>query len=70
MTERTVVESISHTHALCMPPTASAHEAACLMTKARCGSVLIVDGAGAMLGIVTERDLMTKIVAKRRDPET
>ena len=33
MTERTVVESISHTHALCMRPEASAHEAACLMTK-------------------------------------
>jgi CBS domain-containing protein len=40
------------------------------MTKGRCGSVLIVDAGGAMLGILTERDLMIKIVAMRRDPET
>jgi CBS domain-containing protein len=39
------------------------------MTRAHCGSVLIVDGAGAMLGILTERDLMTKLVAQRRDPD-
>ncbi len=70
MTERTVIESISQAHVLTVQPEASAFEAACVMTKARCGSVLIVDGGGAMLGILTERDLMVKIVAKRRDPET
>ena len=70
MTERTVIESISQSHVLSVQPQASAFEAACLMTKGRCGSVLIVDAGGAMLGILTERDLMIKIVARRRDPET
>ena len=69
MTERTVIESISQTNVLSVQAQASAYEAACLMTKGRCGSVLIVDADGAMLGILTERDLMTKIVAKRRDPD-
>ena len=70
MTERTVIESISNNPVLSVQAQASAFEAACVMTKARCGSVLIVDAGGTMLGILTERDLMTKIVAKRRDPET
>lgn len=70
MIERTVIQSISQSMVLTMPPDASSYAAACAMTKAHCGSVLIVDGAGAMLGILTERDLMTKLVAHRRDPET
>lgn len=70
MIERTVIESISQSLVLTVPPDASSYAAACAMTKAHCGSVLVVDGAGAMLGILTERDLMTKLVAQRRDPET
>ncbi len=70
MTERTVIESISQSHVLSVRTEASSYDAACAMTKARCGSVLIVDAAGAMLGILTERDLMTKLIAQRRNPET
>ncbi len=70
MTERTVIDSISHSQVLSVNTDASAFDAACVMTKGRCGSVLIVDAGGTMLGILTERDLMVKIVAKRRDPET
>jgi CBS domain-containing protein len=40
------------------------------MTQANCGSVLIVNQAGEMLGILTERDLMTKVIAKALDPQT
>ena len=70
MIERTVIQSISQSQVLTVLPDASSYEAACAMSKAHCGSVLIVDAAGAMLGILTERDLMTKLVAKRRNPET
>jgi CBS domain-containing protein len=70
VSERTVIESISQSHVLSVKTQASAYDAACMMTKAHCGSVLIVDDGGTMLGILTERDLMVKIVAKRRDPET
>jgi CBS domain-containing protein len=38
------------------------------MTRASCGSVLVVDLPGTLLGIVTERDLMTRVLAKALDP--
>lgn len=64
MSERTVFQSMSQRHVVSLPPKASVWEAACVMTKANCGSVLIIDGAGVMQGILTERDLMTRVLAK------
>jgi CBS domain-containing protein len=69
MSERTVYQSIPNERVLSASPENSIYEAACLMTKANCGSVLIVSETGEMLGILTERDLMTKVVAKALDPE-
>jgi CBS domain-containing protein len=68
MAERTVIQSMSQRHVVSLGPDASVHEAACVMTRANVGSVLIVDAAGAMLGILTERDLMTRVLAKALDP--
>jgi len=45
-------------------PEASVAEAARLMTRRGVGSVIVVDGAGAPLGIVTDRDLRIKVVAQ------
>ncbi|MFT4541023.1 MAG: CBS domain-containing protein [Planctomycetota bacterium] len=47
----------------CLPPTATAYEAAMTMTRGRQGSVLVVQD-DKLLGIFTERDLMTRVVAK------
>ena len=69
MPERTVFNSMSQRHLLSLGPNASIWEAACLMTKANCGSVLIIDAPGTLLGIVTERDLMTRVLAKALNPE-
>lgn len=69
MSERTVFQSISPRHLVSLPPQASVWEAACVMTKANCGSVLIIDGAGVMQGILTERDLMTRVLAKALNAE-
>ena len=69
MSERTVFQSMSQRHVVSLPPQASIWEAACIMTKANCGSVLIIDGAGVMQGILTERDLMTRVLAKALDSE-
>jgi CBS domain-containing protein len=68
MPERTVSQSMSQRHVVSLGPHASVWEAACVMTRANCGSVLIVDPPGALAGIVTERDLMTRVVAKALDP--
>jgi len=70
MPERTVFQSMSHRHVVSLGPSASVWEAACVMTRANCGSVLIVDLPGKLLGIVTERDLMTRVLAKARNPGT
>ena len=70
MSERTVLQSMSRRHVLSLGPAASVHDAACAMTRANCGSVLIIDNAGTMLGILTERDLMTRVLAKGLDANT
>lgn len=68
MPERTVFQSMSQRHVISLGPKATVHEAACVMTRANFGSVLIIDSASTLLGILTERDLMTRVVAKALDP--
>jgi CBS domain-containing protein len=70
MAERTVFQSLSRKHVLSLGPGASVREAACVMTRANCGSVLVMDLPQDILGIVTERDLMTRVLAKSLDPAT
>jgi CBS domain-containing protein len=69
MAERTVFQSIPNKHVLSLGPQASVREAACAMTRANCGSVLIMEPPDSLLGILTERDLMTRVLAKALDPE-
>lgn len=69
MAERTVVQSIAHQHSLiATTPDVSVCEAARIMTKASCGSILVLNGDGGLLGILTERDLMTRVIACALDP--
>jgi CBS domain-containing protein len=70
MSERTVLQSMSQRHVLSLGPSATVHDAACAMTRANCGSVLIIDSAGTMQGILTERDLMTRVLAKALPADT
>jgi len=68
MSERTLFQSMTHRHVISLGPGATVHEAACVMTRAGIGSVLIVDPSGGLLGILTERDLMTRVLARALDP--
>jgi CBS domain-containing protein len=68
MPERTVFQSMAQRHVISVQPSASAYTAACIMTRANCGSVLVIDASGTLQGIVTERDVMTRLVAKALDP--
>ena len=70
MTEHTVFQSISQRHVVSVIPTATVFTAATVMTSANCGSVLIIDAGNKLVGIVTERDLMTRVLAKSVDPLT
>ena len=69
MSERTVFQSIPKRHVLSLPPQASVREAACVMTGANCGSVLVMEPPDILLGILTERDLMNRVLAKALDPD-
>lgn len=68
MTDRTVIQSVSRTQLVTTTPESTIFEAACVMTRARSGSVLVLDKSGTATGIFTERDLLTKVVAKSLDP--
>ncbi len=50
-----------------LAPDASALDAANMMNDRRIGSVLVMDGP-RLMGIFTERDVLRRIVAARRDP--
>jgi len=50
------------------PPTASVLEVARTMTEARVGAIPIVEEE-RILGIFSERDLMTRVLVPGRDPE-
>lgn len=69
MIERTVLESTTQRRVLSATPESSAYDAACQMAKANCGSILILDAGNGLHGIFTERDLMTRVVAKSLIPE-
>jgi CBS domain-containing protein len=68
MAERTVFQSITHKHVVRVGPQASVYDAACVMTSANCGSVLVMEPPDVLLGILTERDLMTRVLARAVDP--
>jgi CBS domain-containing protein len=68
MSERTVFQSMTRKPLVRVAPDASVHEAACLMTRANCGSVLVMEPPDRLLGILTERDLMTRVVARALEP--
>ena len=51
-------------------PTATVLEAARLMNERSVGGLLVVDDAGSLLGIFTERDILRRVVAAGVSPET
>ncbi len=69
MSERTVSQTITRRNLVSLPAHATVLEAARIMTKANCGSVLVMNPIGALEGIVTERDLMTRVLAKALSPD-
>jgi CBS domain-containing protein len=50
-------------------PSGTVLEAARLMNEHRIGALCVVDAGHVLLGMFTERDILTRVVAERRDPE-
>ncbi|QFT91398.1 Inosine-5'-monophosphate dehydrogenase [Roseovarius sp. THAF9] len=51
-------------------PDTSAYDAAKAMAEKNFGSVIVVDSDDKVVGVVTERDMMNKLVAGERDAKT
>jgi len=54
---------------ICLREAAMVTEAAQRMLQARQAAVLVVDAAGRLTGIFTERDLLTRVVGRGLDPK-
>lgn len=68
MTKRTVFQSMSQRNIISLSPQSKVNEAAQLMTRTNSSSVLIVDSNHHLLGILTEPDLMRRVLARALDP--
>ena len=66
--ERSIFQAMSQRHVIGLAPAATVFDAACVMTRANTSSVLVIDSANKLLGIVTERDLTRRVLAKALDP--
>jgi CBS domain-containing protein len=54
-------------HVLSIGPDATALDAALLMNEHKIGSLLVM-ASGQLAGIITERDLLQKVISLRQDP--
>ncbi len=66
---RTIREIIRNQRVLTLPPTASVRVAARAMAEHHVGSVMVVERDG-LVGIVTERDCLERVLAAGVDPDT
>src|SRR5947207_6487558 len=53
---------------VCVPETMSAHDAIQVMVAQRRAGVLVVDAGGRLVGIFTERDVLTRVAGRDLDP--
>ncbi|HZU37349.1 MAG TPA: CBS domain-containing protein [Gemmataceae bacterium] len=59
--------AIKGSHVLSIGPEATVLDAAALMNDHKVGSLVVLLG-GQLIGIISERDILTRIVVPRRDP--
>jgi CBS domain-containing protein len=50
-------------------PDATARDAAALMTEHSVGAAIVLDERGGLVGILSERDIVTRVVAQKLDPD-
>lgn len=69
MTTRKIAEVIHGQKVLTATRNLAVREASQQMKAARVGSIMVVDD-GKLVGIFTERDALTRVLAEQRNPET
>lgn len=68
MTTRTVAEVMTE-QVMSVPTTAPVRQAAEMMRDNDIGDVVVVDG-GVLRGVLTDRDIVVRVVADNKDPNT
>jgi signal-transduction protein with cAMP-binding, CBS, and nucleotidyltransferase domain len=64
------LRDIETSPAITCAPDAHITQVARIMREKRVGSVLVVDGSAKVVGIVTDRDLVERVLASEREPST
>lgn len=67
--ERTIRDIIKNQQPIIAPSSMSVRQAASLMKERRIGAMMVVE-QGKLVGIFTERDALTGVVAEGRDTQT
>jgi len=62
------IENVMVSDVITIEAEATVREAVELMNKNEIGCLVVVDGEGKPVGILTERDLLKRVLAKRKDP--
>jgi CBS domain-containing protein len=62
------VKDIMSRDPICCAPDASLREVAEKMVEVDCGEIPVCDEGGRPIGVVTDRDIVCRLVAKGRDP--
>lgn len=70
MKHKIIPDIVKNQSIFSLPETATAVEAAIYMTQRNVAAVVVLDKESQLSGIVTERDLTRRILAKERDPVT
>jgi CBS domain-containing protein len=68
MTERAEAEIVRHQNPLMLPPSTSVMLAARQMHTHNVSAVLVTEGDANLVGIFTERDAISRVLAAGRDP--
>jgi len=63
------VEVLAPAEPICLREAATVGDAAQRMVQVRQAAVLVVDAAGRLAGIFTERDLLTRVIGRGLDPK-
>ncbi|HWP67461.1 MAG TPA: CBS domain-containing protein [Candidatus Limnocylindria bacterium] len=62
------VREIMSEDPVCCAPTTPIVDVACMMVEEDCGEIPVCDDTGKPVGVVTDRDIACRVVAKRKDP--
>ncbi len=64
------INTLSPNEPVCLTETTTVHDAVSRMLPARQPGVLVIGADGRLIGIFTERDLLTRVVGRELDPRT